>query len=276
MRHPISLAFLTTFDVGPVEAVRIAAATGYQSVGLRLLPAAPGTEPAYPLLDDPATLREVLAAMADTGIHVGDVEIIRLKPENDWDQFARFCARAQLLGARHVLVAGDDPDPQRLTASFARFCDLAAPCGLTADLEFMPWTAVPDLNAALAIVEAVDKPNGGVLVDALHYDRSATTLEQIAALPRQRMNYVQFCDGPVPYDPSDEGLIRIARGERLLPGEGGIDLLGLAQILPEGVPVSVEIPHRALAQTMPPQDRAARAYQATRLLLEKAWTPAQA
>lgn len=270
MAHPLSLAFLTTFDVGPVEAIRIAAAAGYQMVGLRILPAAARGEPGYPLLQDDRLLAEVQAALADTGVTVGDVEIIRLKPENDWDLFARFCARCAALGARHVLVAGDDPEPARLTASFARFCDLAAAHRLTADLEFMPWTAVPDLAAALRIVQAADRPNGGVLVDALHFDRSATTLAEIAALPPARVNYVQFCDGPVPFEPGDEALIRVARGERLFPGQGGIDLVGLARAIPQSVPISIEVPHRALAERIDPLGRAQMARAATQAILRAA------
>ena len=33
--HPLSLAFLTVADVGPVEAVHVAAETGYQKIGFR-------------------------------------------------------------------------------------------------------------------------------------------------------------------------------------------------------------------------------------------------
>ncbi|MFT3691165.1 sugar phosphate isomerase/epimerase family protein [Paenirhodobacter sp.] len=270
MTHPISLAFLTTFELGPVEAVKTASAAGYDMVGLRLLPAATSGEPDYPLLTDDALLREVRAALADTGVRLGDMEIIRLKPENDWDLFARFCARSEALGAKHVLVAGDDPDEARLTASFARFTELAARHGLTSDLEFMPWTAVPDAATALRIVEAADQPGGGVLVDALHWDRARTTLDEIAALPRNRLHYVQFCDGAKPYDPSDEGLIRVARGERLMPGEGGIDLIVLARVIPEGMPISVEIPHRALAAKVDALGRAEMAIAATRAILRAA------
>ncbi|GLR20557.1 MULTISPECIES: sugar phosphate isomerase/epimerase family protein [Alphaproteobacteria] len=268
--NPLSLAFLTTFEVDPVSAVKIAAETGYQMVGLRILPAAAAGEPDYPLLTDDRTLAEVRAALADTGVTVGDVEIIRLKPENDWELFSRFCQRCEALGARHVLVAGDDTERSRLVDSFARFCELAKPHRLTADLEFMPWTAVPDLAAALSVVEEAGFDNGGVLVDALHYDRSATTLEQIAALPPARVNYVQFCDGAVPYDSSVEGLIRVARGERLFPGEGGIDLVGLARIIPQGVTISVEVPHRALAQKIDALGRAAMARAATMAILRAA------
>ena len=45
MGHRYSLAFLTIFDLGPVEAVRVAAETGYDLVGLRLLPAAARASP---------------------------------------------------------------------------------------------------------------------------------------------------------------------------------------------------------------------------------------
>ena len=270
MTHPLSLAFLTTHEAGPVEAVRIAAAAGYEMVGLRILPAAAAGEADYPLLTDDRLLAEVRASLDDTGVSVGDVEIIRLKAANDWDLFARFGARCEALGARHVLVAGDDPEEARLTDSFARFCDLAAAHGLTADLEFMPWTAVPDVAAAARVVAAADRPNGGVLVDALHFDRSGGTLAQIAALPRARVNYVQFCDGAVPFDPSDEGLIRVARGARLFPGQGGIDLIGLARAIPEGVTISVEVPHLALAEKVDALGRAEMAIAATRAILRAA------
>lgn len=268
--HPLSLAFLTCFEASPVEAIEIAARCGYQRVGLRILPAAPGQEPDYPLLHDAASLRATRAALAATGLRIGDIEIIRLRPDNDWDLFARFCDRCAELSARHVLVAGDDPDSARLTDSFARFAALAAPCGLSADLEFMPWTSVPNLAQAQAIVTAAGAENGAVLVDALHYDRSDTSLADIAALPRNRMNYVQFCDGPMAYDPSDAGLIAIARGERLVPGAGGIDLVGLARAIPPGVPISVEVPQRSLARRIDAEGRAAMALAATRAILRAA------
>lgn len=266
----LSLAFLTTLEAGPVETVRIAAATGYGLVGLRILPAALSGEPDYPLLTSDSLLAEMRAVLADTGVGVADVEIVRLKPDNDWDLYSRFCERCEALGARHVLVAGDDPEEGRLAENFARFCDLAATHRLTADLEFMPWTAVPNLSVALRVVEAAGRANGGVLVDALHFDRSDTTLDQVAALPPGRVNYVQFCDGAVPYDPSDEALIHVARAERLFPGEGGIDLVGLARAIPDDVVISVEVPRRTLAGKIDALGRAGMANAATRAILRAA------
>jgi sugar phosphate isomerase/epimerase len=267
--HRLSLAFLTLFDCEPVEAIRIAGETGYDMVGLRLLPAAP-TEAPYPLMTDRAVLRQTVAALGETGISVGDVEIARLKPDTSISSFERFLDYAAQLGARHVLVAGDDPDHSRLTGTFAGFCRLARNCGLTADLEFMPWTAVPNLATARAIVEAAGEPNGGVLVDALHWDRSGGTTEEIRALPARLVNYVQFCDGPADYDRSDEGMIRVARSARLNPGEGSIDCVSLAAAMPDGVTISVEVPNHELARALSPKTRAEAALAAARRVLEAA------
>ncbi|MFC3059074.1 hypothetical protein [Paenirhodobacter populi] len=74
----------------------------------------------------------------------------------------------------------------------------------------------------------------------------------------------------VPYDPSDEGLIRVARGERLMPGEGGIDLIVRAMVIPEDITISVEIPHRELATKIDALGRAEMAIAATRAVLRAA------
>lgn len=268
MTHPLSLAFLTLPDTPPHQVVEAAAEAGFTAVGLRLLPAAPANERPYPLLTDDNVLRKTQAALRATGLHVADVEIVRLNHDFDLVGFAPFLARAAELGARHVLVAGDDRDEARLTENFARFCEVAAASGLSGDLEFMPWTAVPDLATARRIVTAAGQPNGAVLIDALHYDRAPTTLAEISDVPANLINYIQFCDGPADYDRSDGGLIAVARGARLMPGDGGIDLVGLAQVIPPDVMISVEVAD--LSNRMSPHDTAQRAARKTRAILERA------
>ena len=266
--HPLSLAFLTVFDVGPVEAVQIAAETGYQKVGFRILPS--GSEADYPLLTDDGLLRSVRRALRDTGVTAADIEIVRLGTAIDWDLFDRFCDRAAALDARHVLVAGDDPEPERLAASLARFAGMAASRGLTADLEFMPWTEVKNLAAAREIVTRAGIPTAGVLIDALHFDRSGSTLADVATLDPQRIHYVQLCDGDRPFDPATAELIRIARSARRMPGFGDIDLVGLARAIPDGTTVSIEVPDFALARKLDARARAAIARSATLSILRQA------
>ena len=239
-----ALAQLTALEANPVELIRLAARCGYDHVGARLLPVAPGGV-AYPLMDNPKMLRETQAATADTGVTFFDMELIRLNADFDPQNYLAFFEVGALLGAKAVLVAGDDPERQRLIDHYGQLCDAMAPFGLTADLEFMPWTAVPDLQAALEVVSQADRPNAGILVDALHFDRSGSRLEQLRDIPRQWLHYAQICDGPAHKPGSDEGLIHAARCDRWLPGEGGIDLAAIWQALPADLPVSVEIPNVA-------------------------------
>ena len=267
MSRVYSLAYLTAAPLSPPDVVTLGAKLGYGAVGVRALPAAPGGE-FDRLIDDKALLRETVARIRDTGVGVFDVEIVRIAPDFSVETFRPFLDICGALGARAVLVAGDDPDMARLTASYAAFCDAAAPYGLSADPEFMPWTAIPHARAALRIVEAAARPNGGVLVDSLHAGRSATTPADIAAIPRKFLHYAQICDAPVPTPTTDEELIFTARRARLLPGGGGIDLSGIFGALPADLPISVEVPNDERKPTLGVEIWARDALAAARRILE--------
>lgn len=263
-----SLAYLTAHRCTPPEAIRLAAAEGYACVGLRLWPNAPGA-PQQQLLGQPEVLRETQAALRDTGVGVFDLEIIRLDADfhaHRWDALYEAGAALQ---AQAILVAGDDPDEARLTQNYAHLCEVMRPYGLTADLEFMPWTAVPHAQAALRIVRNAGTPsNAGILVDALHFGRSATTLDDIRAIPRALLHYAQICDAEAGTHLSTEQMIHTAREERLLPGEGSIDLHGLFDALPADLPVSVEIINKPRAERFDPPQWAAACLQASRPFVE--------
>lgn len=261
-----SLAHLTLLNLPPAELLAVAARAGYQQVGLRLLTAASGGT-AYPLMQDAAALADTLARMRDTGVGVFDLEIVRVGATFRASEHLPFFEVGARLGAKAMLVAGDDPDEARLTASFAALCEASAPFGLSADLEFMPWTKVPDARTALRIVTGAAQANGGVLVDALHFARSASSFADIAAIPRHRLHYAQICDAPAEVPATVEGLIQTARCERLLPGEGGIDLAGLFKMLPKDLPISVEIPNDKRAPVLGAEGWARQALAASKGVL---------
>ena len=264
MNRIYSLAYLTSHRCTPAESIRIAAQTGYQYVGLRLWPNAPGA-PQQHLLGQPDALREALAAQKDTGVGVFDLEIIRINEAFDphtWD--ALYDVGAQL-NAKAILVAGDDDNEARLTENYARLCEVMQPFGMTADLEFMPWTAVKDAKSALRIVQNAGIPsNAGILVDALHFGRSTTTLDDIRAIPRQLLHYAQICDAAAGLDFTVEQMIHTARCERLLPGAGSIDVRGLFAALPADLPVSVEVVNFEREANIPPAAWAAECLAASR------------
>ena len=263
-----SLAHLTALGLPPPQLVAAAARTGYQKVGLRLLPAAPGGV-AYPLMRDARLLADTRSCLEDFGVGVFDLEIVRIGPGFRAGDYEALFEVGAKLGAKAMLVAGDDADEAGLTASFASLCEAAAPFGLSADLEFMPWTKVPDARTALRIVVAASQPNGGVLVDALHVARSATSLADITAIPHRHLHYAQICDAPAEAPTTVEGLVHAARCERLLPGEGGIDLAGLFATLPADLPVSVEIPNDSQVAALGAEEWARRALAATKHVLAR-------
>lgn len=266
MKRALSLAYLTSAPLMPPEAITLAAELGYQYIGVRILPSAPGGD-VQPLIENAAMLGETKARIRDTGVGVFDVEIIRLDADFDIEKFKPFLEVCGELSARAVLVAGDDPDPARLTASFAAFCNAAAPYGLTADLEFMPWTAVNDCRTAQRIVEQAACPNGRILVDALHVARSTTSLADLEALPRALLSYAQICDAPAEIPKSIEGLIHTARVERLLPGDGDICLRDIFAALPVDLPVSIEIPNAVQKEALGIREWVRRAQVMTQALL---------
>ncbi|AWK74310.1 xylose isomerase [Rhodococcus oxybenzonivorans] len=249
MTAPLGLAALTVLDTAPLQQVDLAEKHGFDTIGIRLLPAAPGTT-AYPLHEDDAALDALIRRLDDSPIEVFDLEIIRLQADFDPKSYVPLLEAGARLGAKAVLVGGDDRDRARLTDSYARLAELCAQYGIVASLEFMPWTAVPDATTAVEIVTQADGPARSVLIDALHTARSTTTLDDLAAIPREWLHYAQMCDGSVPAPTNDAELVRHAREERLVPGTGGIDLTGIWSTLPTDLPVSVELPNEPLRRAV--------------------------
>ena len=264
-----SLAALTVLELAPPALVDVAATCGYDHVGIRLLPSTPGGI-AYPLMDDKAGLKETIARLDATGVTVADLEVVAFRPETEIAGFSAFFETGARLRAKHILVAAYDPVLDRFADRFAAFCEAAAPFGLSADLEFMPWTSVPDLETARRIVEQVGKANAGVLVDALHFDRSGSTIGDIAKIPASKLHYWQLCDGPAERPATTEEMMLAARTERMFPGEGGIDLVALARAMPADITISIEVPTLELAKTVDARARAQRALSAARRVIAAA------
>lgn len=262
----LSLAALTMLDVPPPEQVRIAALTGYSHVGLRLLPATPD-DPDYDMLGDTPTVRETLAALRDTGIRVSDVEIVRLTPDFSLDALQPFLETAARLEAKQVLVAGNDGEIRRSADNLARLAQAGEAYGLTMNLEPMPWTQMRTLADAQALIAASGQNNVGILVDAIHFWHAGESLDTLATLAPQQLNYMQLCDAPALIPTDTQELIYQARSARKVPGEGGLDLHGLMAALPPTLPVSLEVPLAGAQGALPAQQRAQLLFNAAQSFL---------
>ncbi len=237
-----SLAALTVLELSPPEMVMAAAEAGYQHVGLRLIPATP-TDRSWPVIGNTPMVRDIQSRLNDGGISVMDIEVFRLKPETQVKDFLPVIETAAMLGACCLLTTGQDSNTARLAENFAALCALAAPLGITVDLEFMPWTEVNSLASAAEVLRKSGCGNGGLLVDSLHFNRTRTRLDSLASVPREWLHFAQLCDAPVEAPATLDAILHEARNSRMLPGEGGLDLRSLVRALPQDLPISVEIPN---------------------------------
>jgi sugar phosphate isomerase/epimerase len=263
----VSLDHLTLFELTPPQLVEVAAASGFGHVGLRLHPAAPG-ERQHPMLGGTPMRRETLARMRDTGVSVFDFGVFRLRPGADFGAFEAVLESAAVLGARRAVVNGDEPDPQALAETLARACELGSGYGVSMNLEPTPWTAIPTLAAAIAVIEACGHPAARLLIDTIHVDRSGGTPADLATVPPALIDYVQVCDAARPRPADHETMIYQARNERAFPGDGHIDLAGMLAVLPATTAWSLEAPVDSLAARLTTLQRAQRGRRSVALLVE--------
>jgi len=181
-------------------------------------------------------------------------------------------AIADAVGGRSVNVVelfGQRAPVEVAAAAFAGLCDRAAGHGLLVHLEFLPWSAIPDLATAWEIVRLADRPNGGLMIDSWHHLRSRQGHAALRAVPGARITGLQLSDAPA--EPEGHILDETLRRRRL-PGDGDGDLVELVRILDEigcTAPVGVEVFSEELA-ALPAAEVARRAAQATRAVLDRA------
>lgn len=268
MTRTISLAPLTVLELPPAEMVGCAAEAGYRCLGLRLAPVLPHVPLQYPIVGQRELLRDLLKRIDDSGMRILDVEFIRLAPDTRIREYVPMLETGARLGAQHVLAGGADPEEQRLIENFGRLCEAAAAVGLVANLEPIPMFELGTIAKAARILSAVDQPNSGIVIDPIHFDRAEEKFETLATIPKQWLRYMQFCDAPAER-PDKEGMQFQARFERKIPGEGGLDLIGLLRAMPRDIPIAIETPMSEMAKTMGAVERARRLRTATQELLAR-------
>ena len=267
MTHQIGLAALTVPELTPPDMVSCAAAAGFDCIGLRLIQATV-EEVQRANVGDTPLVRKIERRLKETGIQCLDIEIFRLKPDTRVADYEAALETGARFGAREALIAGNDPDETRLTENFAAFCDLARPYGIGINLEPMPWTDCKNFAQGLRVVTAASRSNGGVLIDPIHFDRGGSHADEILHTPRALLRYMQLCDAPAQRPVDIETLLHQARAERLMPGDGGLDLKAILRGVPDDIPISLEIPMATLAKTVSAVERTKQMLSKTRQLLE--------
>ncbi len=241
-----SLSHLTLINATPAELVYIAARAGYDAVSPRLITMnVPGEFNHSPL--DKAQIQATKTALSTTGIKVLDIELARITDDCDPRSFEAALELGGELGARHMIMSAwttRRDDRNFLLDVYAETCDLAAPFGLTIDLEFPSFSRLRTLDEVLDIVRAADRPNGGILVDTLYLHLSRVDLGELLHVPQDWLHFLHISDCLPGIADTREGMIQLARDARLYPGEGWIDFNGIVERCPP-MNYSIELPNQS-------------------------------
>lgn len=244
MSKRFSLAHLTVLGCPPPEMTYIAARAGYDFVSLRLIPMGVPGEAAF-LPEDKAMIRKTRIALRETGVKFLDLELARILTDRDPRTYRAAMESAAELGARHVISSAwttDRDDRSFVIERYAEICDLAKPFGLTVDLEFPTFSRLTNLREAADIVRSAHRPNGGILIDTLYFHYSGVGLDELGALPREWLHFMHISDTTKAIPTTRDGLVHVARNQRLYIGEGNIDFAAIFEHMPD-IPLSIELPN---------------------------------
>jgi sugar phosphate isomerase/epimerase len=242
MNHPTNALPLLSLAAGvlpefpPDEIVGAAGAAGYPASGIWFDPET-WTD---------ATTQRVRAALGTHGLVPLDIEVIWIRPGRAIEDYARrLIAAGGELGARNVLIVSVNPVLADTQHQFGQLCDLAQAAGMRAVLEFLMIGEIKSLAQALEVVRGVGHPAGGVLIDALHLQRSGGRPEDLAGVDPALFPYAQLCDAPaeLALHTYQSWLVDAVDG-RSAPGEGGLPLARLLEALPAETPLSLEVRSR--------------------------------
>jgi sugar phosphate isomerase/epimerase len=264
MTYTWSVAPLQALPLRPLGLLDLAAEAGLDAVGLRGTRLTPD-EPFVEIVADPV----VRQAIRDHPVAVHDLEVAKLDPATEPADLLPLLRTAAELGARSVVTQLPDADVDRRTRRFGELCDLAGPLGLRCEIEFLPWTATAGLAEAAAVMAATGRSNGGILVDLIHLHRSGGTVERLRELPASWFRLLHLNDAPAQAPADDAGLVRAARHERLLPGDGAIDIAGVLAALPDDLTIAVEVPNDEGVRRLGVHGWAAHALERSRAWVEQ-------
>lgn len=249
MARQFSLAYLTIPGVNPMDQIRIAKECGYDYASLRTIPMHLPGEPEFLLHKDQALFEATRQALKEYDMKVLDIELARVRPDLDINEYDPAFEKAAELGATDVLGSVWTRDKAYYTEQVGRIAEMAAKYGLKYNVEFLPWAGVRNLQEAITLVDNVKADNLYIMVDTLHAGRAGVHAEELARTDPKYFNFIHLCDGPAGPDGDpvldnikDDLMLFTAREGRLYPGEGAMDIVGMVKAMPE-IPLSIELPN---------------------------------
>lgn len=194
-----------------------------------------------------AAVRDLFVAHNTAPSYMGLMPAGIYAPEAEFTQsldlFADNCAVAASVGCQRTGSYFPNrtslpPDEARriLRERTAILAERAEPHGIAIGLEFLgvrtfrldePHAFISNVPDTMTLLHETGRPNVGLILDSFHYFTSGGDLAQIQALRAQDIVHVHVNDAP------HAGVMRLEDTDRVLPGQGVIDLTGWFKAIAE-------------------------------------------
>ena len=271
--HPITISSWTLGDQCTFEErVSAAKAAGFEGIGLR-------AETYVDALNEGLFDRDLLAILDKYGMKVTEVEYIVQWAEEHRSYEQKYKEQicfhmCELFGVDSINCGLMENYSVEHTAQKLReLCHRAGRYAI--GVEPMPYSGLPDVKKAWAVVQAAGCDNAKLLLDSWHYIRADQPLDLsvLEGIPAEKIVSIQIND--VQAHPYAKSILRDeSMHDRMLPGTGCGNTAGFVKLIRDkgvrpavvGVEViSDEILSRGVAQA------AKDNYDAARAVLEQAW-----
>lgn len=236
-----ALAPTTLPETPPLEFIAAAADAGYDAVGLRLNPS-PGL-PFAPILGNQPLVRDIKQLLSDTGLSVLDIFSFYLEPGTDIESFRPALELGAELGGRYALVMSTDTDWSRTCKGFAALAEMIEAYGLIPALEPAVTRALASHSQCQRLIAETGRTDAVICMDPLNLIRAGEGADDLARMDPRLFPFAQLTDGHADaggFDP--EMLGRMGPNKRAMLGEGDVPLHAILDVLPAGIPFSVETP----------------------------------
>ena len=269
-KYPITISSWTLGDQCRFEE-RVAAAknAGFEGIGLR-------AETYVDALNEGLFDADILAILEKYGMKVTEVEyIVQWAEEHrSYEQKYKEQMMCELFGVNQINCGLMETYSVEYTAQKLR--ELCRRAGkYTIGVEPMPYSGLPDVKTAWAVVKASGCDNAKLILDSWHWVRAGQSYDPqvLAEVPAGKIVSVQIND--VQAHPYAKSILRDeSMHDQMLPGTGFGDTVAFVKMLKEkGVEpavMGVEVISDAILATG--VEAAAKAnYDATRAVLAQAW-----
>ena len=214
----------------PMDYIYATKNAGYEAIGIRLYRAPGRTYNFNPIVGNAPLMRDVKKAIPDLGLEMYDIYSYYLQPEMEWDLIMPTLDFAGELGAKFLLVIGDDAEWNRMCDNMGRICEKLKPMGIQAVIEGYATALTPLATAVKFCVDCKDY-NVGLCMDPRQGFRDEKNESNVGlkAVDRALLPYAQINDS-TPYGTNNG----------ILPGEGQVPLFDYLDALPDGIDLSTE------------------------------------